>query len=190
MVYTLIAISALGSLVWRHPLANATQKAAAPLGAAFTFICLVTGSLWGKPMWGTYWVWDARLTSMLIFFLIYLGLLALWRTVARVDKARPSSEIDRSGKGGRNMHALAKFGLSTVLVTLAVLSNVLVTLSALPAPTLKFRGVSRRPSTGRRSWFRSSERRSNILPASSRCRTARRRRELDSASTATTGAPC
>jgi hypothetical protein len=140
LVYTLIAISALGSLVWRHPLANATQKAAAPLGAAFTFICLVTGSLWGKPMWGTYWVSDARLTSMLILFLIYLGLLALWRTVARVDKARPSSEKDRSGKGGRDMHPLAKFGLTTVLVTLALLSNVVVTLSALSGANAQIEG--------------------------------------------------
>ena len=58
--YTLMAASALGTLVWRHPLADVSQKAAAPIGAAFTLICLVTGSLWGKPMWGTYWVWDAR----------------------------------------------------------------------------------------------------------------------------------
>ncbi|MEI2736704.1 MAG: cytochrome c biogenesis protein CcsA [Rhodoblastus sp.] len=55
------------------PLADAAQKSAAPLGAMFTFVCLVTGSLWGKPMWGTYWVWDARLTSMLVLLLIYLG---------------------------------------------------------------------------------------------------------------------
>jgi len=53
------------------------MKAAAPIGAAFTFLCLVTGSLWGKPMWGTYWVWDARLTSVLILFFLYLGLMAL-----------------------------------------------------------------------------------------------------------------
>ena len=64
-VYAVMTAAALGTLVWRHPLADAAQKAAAPLGAGFTFICLVTGSLWGKPMWGTYWVWDARLTSVL-----------------------------------------------------------------------------------------------------------------------------
>ena len=63
-VYGVMAAAALGTLVWRHPLADAAQKAAAPLGAGFTFICLATGSLWGKPMWGTYWVWDARLTSV------------------------------------------------------------------------------------------------------------------------------
>jgi len=75
--YTVIAISAFGLLVFRHPLADVSAKAAAPIGAAFTFLALVTGSLWGKPTWGTYWVWDARLTSVLILFLIYLGLIAL-----------------------------------------------------------------------------------------------------------------
>ncbi|WP_375459139.1 heme ABC transporter permease [uncultured Enterovirga sp.] len=79
--YMLMAASALGSLIWRHPLSDVSQKAAAPIGAAFALVCLVTGSLWGKPMWGTYWVWDARLTSMLILFLIYCGILALWRTI-------------------------------------------------------------------------------------------------------------
>ena len=68
-VFGVMAAAALGTLVWRHPLADAAQKAAAPLGAGFTFICLATGSLWGKPMWGTYWVWDARLTSVLALFI-------------------------------------------------------------------------------------------------------------------------
>jgi len=77
----LMSISALGTLVWRHPLADVAAKAAAPIGAAFTFLCLITGSLWGRPMWGTYWVWDARLTSVLVLFLMYLGLIALWRAV-------------------------------------------------------------------------------------------------------------
>ena len=85
--YATMAISALGTLVWRHPLADAAQKAAAPLGAAFTFVCLVTGSLWGKPMWGTYWVWDARLTSVLVLFLMYCGILALWRTIEEPNRA-------------------------------------------------------------------------------------------------------
>ena len=80
-VYGVMTLAALGTLVWRHPLADAAQKAAAPLGAGFTFICLVTGSLWGKPMWGTYWVWDARLTSVLVLFILYLGLIALWRAI-------------------------------------------------------------------------------------------------------------
>jgi heme exporter protein C len=75
--YTLIAASAFGLLVFRHPLADVSAKAAAPLGAVFTFLALVTGSLWGRPSWGTYWVWDARLTSVLILFFLYLGLIAL-----------------------------------------------------------------------------------------------------------------
>ncbi len=77
MVYGLIAVSSFGLLVFRHPLADVSAKAAAPIGAAFTFLALLTGSLWGKPMWGTYWVWDARLTSVLILFFLYLGLMAL-----------------------------------------------------------------------------------------------------------------
>lgn len=77
MAYVLIAASSFGLLVFRHPLADVSAKAAAPLGATFTFLCLVTGSLWGKPMWGTYWVWDPRLTSVLILFFLYLGLMAL-----------------------------------------------------------------------------------------------------------------
>jgi heme exporter protein C len=75
--YLLIAASSFGLLVFRHPLADVSAKAAAPIGAAFTFLALVTGSLWGKPTWGTYWIWDARLTSVLILFFLYLGLMAL-----------------------------------------------------------------------------------------------------------------
>ncbi|MGB8679018.1 MAG: cytochrome c biogenesis protein CcsA, partial [Pseudolabrys sp.] len=67
----LMSVAALGTLVWRHPLADVAGKAAAPIGAAFTLICLITGSLWGRPTWGTYWVWDARLTSMLVLLLLY-----------------------------------------------------------------------------------------------------------------------
>jgi heme exporter protein C len=77
MGYGLIAVCALFSLVWRHPLSDVAAKAAAPLGAAFTFLGLVTGSLWGKPMWGAWWVWDARLTSFLLLLFLYLGLIAL-----------------------------------------------------------------------------------------------------------------
>jgi heme exporter protein C len=91
--YFLMAISALGTLVWRHPLADVSQKAAAPVGAAFTLICLVTGALWGKPMWGTYWVWDARLTSMLVLFLMYCGVLALWRTIEEPNRAARAVSI-------------------------------------------------------------------------------------------------
>jgi heme exporter protein C len=75
--YTLMAIAALGTLVWRHPLADVAAKAAAPLGAAFTLLGLITGSIWGKPMWGAWWVWDARLTSVLVLFFLYLGYIAL-----------------------------------------------------------------------------------------------------------------
>lgn len=91
--YGVMCLSALGTLVWRHPLADAAQKSAAPLGAAFTFICLVTGSLWGKPMWGTWWVWDARLTSVLVLFIIYLGLIALWQTIEEPPKAARAAAI-------------------------------------------------------------------------------------------------
>lgn len=77
MAYAIIAMSSFGLLVFRHPLADVSAKAAAPIGAAFTLLALVTGSLWGRPMWGTYWVWDARLTSVLILFFLYLGLMAL-----------------------------------------------------------------------------------------------------------------
>jgi heme exporter protein C len=92
-IYGVMAVASLGTLVWRHPLADAAQKAAAPLGAGFTFICLVSGSLWGKPMWGTYWVWDARLTSVLVLFILYLGLIALSRSIADPGKAARATAI-------------------------------------------------------------------------------------------------
>ncbi|WP_274627164.1 heme ABC transporter permease [Arvimicrobium flavum] len=81
MCYAVMALAALGTLVWRHPLADVSLKAAAPIGAVFTALALVTGSIWGKPMWGTWWVWDARLTSVFILFLMYLGLIALTRAL-------------------------------------------------------------------------------------------------------------
>ena len=88
-----MTIAALGTLVWRHPLADVAAKATAPIGAAFTLMCLVTGSLWGRPMWGTYWVWDARLTSVLLLFLLYLGVIALWRTVEDPSRAARAAAI-------------------------------------------------------------------------------------------------
>jgi heme exporter protein C len=91
--YALMAIAALGTLVWRHPLADVAAKSIAPIGAAFTFLALLTGSLWGKPMWGTYWVWDARLTSVLVLFLMYLGLIALWRAVDDPGRASRAAAI-------------------------------------------------------------------------------------------------
>lgn len=76
-VYASMAVASLIGLVWRIPVAELYCKAVAPVGAAFTAICLVTGALWGKPMWGAWWVWDARLTSVLILFFLYLGYIAL-----------------------------------------------------------------------------------------------------------------
>jgi heme exporter protein C len=76
-IYTNMAVAAAVGLVWKHPLADLFTKAAAPIGAGFTALCLITGSLWGEPMWGTWWVWDARLTSVLILFFLYLGYMAL-----------------------------------------------------------------------------------------------------------------
>lgn len=76
-VYASLAAAAASGLIWRHPLGFVIAQSAAPIGAAFTFLALVTGSLWGKPMWGTWWVWDGRLTSVLILFFLYLGLMAL-----------------------------------------------------------------------------------------------------------------
>jgi heme exporter protein C len=78
-VYTVVAAASGAALVWRHPLADIAAQAASPIGAVFTFLALVTGSLWGKPMWGTWWVWDARLTSVLVLFFLYLGHIALSR---------------------------------------------------------------------------------------------------------------
>jgi heme exporter protein C len=91
--WAMMSVSALGTLVFRHPLADVAAKTAAPLGAKFTFICLATGSLWGRPMWGTYWVWDARLTSVLVLFIMYLGVLALWRSVDDPTRAGRAAAI-------------------------------------------------------------------------------------------------
>ena len=76
-VYLFLAVASAIALIWRHPLADLAAQSAAPLGAGFTLICLVTGALWGQPMWGTWWVWDARLTSVLVLFFLYLGYIAL-----------------------------------------------------------------------------------------------------------------
>jgi heme exporter protein C len=92
-VWGVMSIASLGTLVWRHPLADVAAKAAAPIGAAFTFLALLTGSLWGRPMWGTYWEWDARLTSVLILFLMYLGLMALWRAVDDPSRAARAAAV-------------------------------------------------------------------------------------------------
>ena len=91
--YSMLAVSALGILVWRHPLADVAHKAMAPIGAVFAFLCLFTGSLWGRPMWGTYWVWDARLTSMLVLLLLYLGLLALRSAIEDPNQAGRAAAV-------------------------------------------------------------------------------------------------
>ena len=93
MCYSLMAVSALGTLVWRHPLADVALKAAAPLGAAFTLLALATGSIWGKPMWGTWWVWDARLTSVFVLFLMYLGIIALTRALDDPGRSAKAAAI-------------------------------------------------------------------------------------------------
>ena len=93
LCWGVMTVAALGTLVWRHPLADVAAKAAAPIGAAFTLLCLVTGSLWGRPEWGTYWVWDARLTSELVLLLLYLGVIALWRTVEDPSRAARAAAI-------------------------------------------------------------------------------------------------
>jgi heme exporter protein C len=89
----LMSAAALGTLVWRHPLADVAAKSASLIGAAFTFMCLLTGSIWGRPMWGTYWVWDARLTSVLILFLMYLGVIALWRAIDDPTRAARATAV-------------------------------------------------------------------------------------------------
>jgi heme exporter protein C len=97
--YVALGGASFAALVWRHPLADAAAKVCAPIGAAFTALALVTGSLWGKPMWGTWWVWDARLTSVVVLFLFYLGCMAL------------RSSIDDEARAGRAASILALVGL-------------------------------------------------------------------------------
>lgn len=81
--WTAIAVASLVELVWRHPLASLAARAAAVPGAVFTFVCLATGSIWGRPTWGTWWVWDGRMTSMLVLLFLYMGYIALAQNVAR-----------------------------------------------------------------------------------------------------------
>jgi heme exporter protein C len=93
MVYSLMALASAIAIIFRHPLADVAAKTAAPIGAAFCFLALLTGSLWGKPMWGTWWVWDARLTSMFVLFLLYLGYIAVWRTIEEPHRAAMIARI-------------------------------------------------------------------------------------------------
>jgi heme exporter protein C len=102
--YVLLAALGASLLVWRHPLAALMARAAAPVGATFAAVCLLTGSLWGRPMWGTYWVWDARLTSMLLLFFLFLGHMAL------------SHAYDNAERGDRAAAILALIGVINVPV--------------------------------------------------------------------------
>jgi heme exporter protein C len=90
--YGLMALASALALIYRHPLADIAAKAAAPLGAMFCFLALLTGSLWGKPMWGTWWVWDARITSMFVLLLLYLGYMAVWQ-IEDQHRAAPLARI-------------------------------------------------------------------------------------------------
>ncbi|HQP20388.1 MAG TPA: heme ABC transporter permease CcmC, partial [Phenylobacterium sp.] len=92
-VYVCLAVASFLALVFRHALADAAAQAAAPLGAAFTFLALVTGALWGRPMWGAWWVWDARLTSVLVLFLFYLAYMALRASLDDETKASRAGAI-------------------------------------------------------------------------------------------------
>ena len=85
--YLSLAVCAVLSLVWRHPLADLAAVEIGPVGAAFTVLCLATGSLWGKPMWGAWWVWDARLTSMFVLMLLYIGYMAIWAAIDEPHRA-------------------------------------------------------------------------------------------------------
>lgn len=87
MVYTSMAAASAMAAIFRHPLADMAAKAAAPIGAMFCLLALITGSLWGKPMWGAWWVWDARLTSMFVLLLLYLGYMAVWQAIEDPHRA-------------------------------------------------------------------------------------------------------
>ncbi len=100
--YTAMAVASASALIWRHLVAAVVAKATAPIGAAFTLLALATGSLWGKPMWGTWWVWDARLTSVLILFFLYLGYMVL------------HDAFDDASRGARAASILAVVGAINV----------------------------------------------------------------------------
>lgn len=85
--YIFMALANFTGYIWRHPLADMAAKNAAPIGAVFAILTLITGMLWGKPAWGTWWVWDARLTSVLVLFIMYLGYMAIWQVIEDQVKA-------------------------------------------------------------------------------------------------------
>jgi heme exporter protein C len=88
-----MAIASAVAFIWKHPLADVAAKASAPIGAVFTALALITGMLWGQPMWGTWWVWDARLTSVLILFFLYLGYMVLWSAIEEPTRAARAARI-------------------------------------------------------------------------------------------------
>jgi len=92
-VYALMSILSIGYLVWRNPASYLIAKAIAPIGACFCFICLLTGAIWAKPMWGAWWVWDARLTSVLLLFFIYVGYIILTDSFSNKQKEASSASI-------------------------------------------------------------------------------------------------
>lgn len=100
--YLIVATGSAVALIWRHPMAEIAARAAAPIGACFTAVALVTGSIWGEPMWGTWWVWDARLTSVLILFFLYVGYIALY------------DAFDDPTRGARAASILALVGLVNI----------------------------------------------------------------------------
>ena len=100
--YVGLGLCGLFYIVWRHPLADIAARAIAPVGAIFALLTLITGALWGKPMWGAWWVWDARLTSMLVLFFFYLGFIAL------------ANGFDRPERGSRPAALLAMVGVINV----------------------------------------------------------------------------
>ena len=93
LVYTVMALASAVAIIFRHPLADVAAKTAAPIGAVFCFLALATGSLWGKPMWGAWWVWDARLTSMFVLFLLYVGYIAIWQAIEEPSRAAMIARI-------------------------------------------------------------------------------------------------
>jgi heme exporter protein C len=93
MIYCAMAFFSAIAIVYRHPLADAAAKSAAPIGAVYCFLALATGSLWGKPMWGTWWEWDARLTSMFVLMLFYLGYMAIWQSIDEPHRAAAIARI-------------------------------------------------------------------------------------------------
>jgi heme exporter protein C len=93
MIYSIMALASAVAIIFRHPLADVAAKTAAPIGAVFCALALITGSIWGKPMWGAWWVWDARLTSMFVLMLLYVGYIAVWQAIEEPSRAAMIARI-------------------------------------------------------------------------------------------------